>query len=147
MNFIFEEVNKDQLNQYDLQDFNPSHWVIDKEEDTFLFGGGLAHKFIQQIMDESEFVNDYVFYLWLQGDLFEAHLAKGSGTLNKKELKEGEPWLYVWDKLLSMTYRQPQSNKAVGEDKIAILKEALATYGGGVDRNRTTPYFTVKFNF
>lgn len=145
MNFIYEKVNEADLKQYNLKDFQLSYWVIDKAEDTFLFGGGLTYPFRQHVMDESDFVNDYLFYLWSKGEMFEVHLAKGIGTLNLKDLKEGEPWVYVWDGLLSMTY-QDEPDKAVETDIIDILKDALAVFGGGF-KNRYFTNFIVKFNF
>ena len=96
-------------------------------------------------MDESDFVNDYVFFLGNKEDRYEVHLSKGKGTINRSELQNNEPWVYVWTKILKIINVK---NKTIemNPEIFNLLKDGLKTYGGSGD-NFFIPNYIVQFNF
>ena len=144
MGFIFEELNESDAIKYGL-DPKIKYWAIDRERNVFIYGGGLAKVFRQEVMDESDFVNDYVFFVGNKEDQYEVHLSKGKGTISRSELQNNEPWVYVWTKVLKIINVK---NKKIemNPEIFNLLKDGLAVFGGGF-RNLIVPNFVVQFNF
>ena len=144
MGFIFEEVNESDAIKYGL-DPKIKYWAIDRERDVFIYGGGLAKLFRQEVMDESDFVNDYIFFVGDKEDRYEVHLSKGKGTINRSELQNNEPWVYVWTKVLKII-NVKNKNIEMNPRIFNLLKDGLGVFGGGF-RNFIVPNFVVQFNF
>ena len=144
MGFIFEELNESDAIKYGL-DPKIKYWAIDRERNVFVYGGGLAKVFRQEVMDKSDFVNDYVFFVGNKEDQYEVHLSKGRGTINRSELQNNEPWVYVWTKVLKIINVK---NKTIemNPEIFNLLKDGLKTYGGSGD-NFFIPNYIVQFNF
>lgn len=144
MGFIFEKISQSDKNKYKLED-SVKYWSIDRERRLFIYGGGATNRFMQQVMEDIDFINDYVFFLGQNNERYKVHLSKGKGTTNKAELKNDAPWVYVWDKFIKITDLEGNiiDDTSIFYDSI---KNSLKSFGGGF-RNIFTPNFVVKFNF
>lgn len=144
MGFIFEEINKSDAIKYGLDEI-VKYQAIDREKEVFIYGGGLAKVFRQEVMDKSDFVNEYVFFLGNKEDRYEVHLSRGKGTINRSELQNNEPWVYVWTKLLKIVNVKNKKNET-NPKVFNLVKNGLEVFGGGF-QNLIIPNFVVQFNF